>query len=153
MKFDPKTDKELELMEIVPEGLYPCEVADAKDKVSRSGNEMIELKLKLWDEMGRERLVFDYLLPQMAKKLKHFAVASGMLDKYDHGSISAMDCIGKSITAEIGIQEGQDKPDGSGKYPAKNAVKDYMIATPQDMAAKRASQAAPVDQFNDSIPF
>jgi Protein of unknown function (DUF669) len=157
MRFDPQTDEQLATMDLMEEGIYPCEVVTASDKVSRSGNEMIELKLRVWDQRGRERLIFDYLLPQMAKKLKHFAVAAGLADKYEMGTISSEDCVGKQMSVEISIQAGKQKPDGSGDYPPKNSVKDYSASSSSGVDVKPRA-AEPVSElnppFDDSdIPF
>lgn len=149
MRFDPKSDHEIQAMDLLPEGIYQCEVVQATDKISKSGNEMIELKIRVWDLNGKERLIFDYLLPQMARKLKHFAVATSMQDKYDLGTIMADDCSGKFISVEITIQPGNPKPDGSGHYAAKNSVKDYMASSNKPEKSTEESSSG----FDDDIPF
>jgi len=147
MKFNPKTEQELKAMNLIEPGIYDYQVIDAKDTISKnSGNEMIELKLKIWDIEGRERLVFDYLLESFAHKLRHFAESNSMLDKYEAGQFHASDCLGKSGKAEIIIQK-----DKTGLYSDKNSVKDYVVfdklVVQKDLPLKK-------DTFiNDDLPF
>ncbi len=154
MRFDPKSDEEIQTMDLMDEGIYPCQVEHATDKISKSGNEMIELKLRIWDANGRERLIFDYLLPQMAKKLKHFAVNAGLQEKYDNGTILADDCVGKTMAVELFVQLGKPKPDGSGDYPAKNSVRDYCGSS-SSSAPKETEKSVDNSHpsFDDDIPF
>lgn len=147
MKFQPKSEEEIKSMGLIDEGTYPFEVLEAKESKSKSGNDMIEMKLKIWDHQGRERICFDYLLEAMAYKLRHFCEAANILDKYEAGQLTALDCVGKQGYLELTIQAGKQKPDG-GYYPDKNSVKDYLKEKPS------AESGAPVDDFEqDSIPF
>ena len=130
-------------------GIYPFEVSEAIDKKSKSGNDMIELKLKIWDQLGHERQCFDYLLESMAHKLRHFCEVGGLIDKYDSGDLQAVNCIGKSGHLELVIQVGKPKPEG-GYYPDKNSVKDY-IKTEKDAINAPINNIDPA--FDDSIPF
>ena len=144
MNFNPKTEQEIQSMGLIEEGSYPFEVIESQDRLSKSGNEMIELKLKIWDSLGRERQCFDYLLEAMAFKLRHFCEAVGLLDKYEAGNLQAGDCIGRSGTLELTIQAGKQKPEG-GYYPDKNSVKDYI--------KKESSTTTDDTMLNDEVPF
>lgn len=151
MKINPKSDEELQSMNLIDPGIYSFEVASAKDKLSKSNNEMIELYLKVWDINGHERPIYDYLLEAMGFKLKHFAECAGLLDKYEAGEIKAFDCVGRQGKLELIIQSGQKKPDGS-SYADKNSVKDYITSggvIPN--TAKTADEAPFQDDIN--IPF
>jgi hypothetical protein len=141
MKITPKTDQELASMNLIQPGQYPFEVIVATDKVSKSGNEMIELKLKIWDENNKERVVFDYLLDSMFHKIKHFCEITGLIDKYNSESLLASHCLGKSGYLDLAIQK-----DKSGIYGDKNSVKDYVVTI--------SSEPKKEDEFiNDQIPF
>lgn len=142
MRFQPKTEKELAAMNLIQPGIYDFEVWNANDKTSKSGNEMIELKLKIWDHSGQERIIFDYLLEVMAFKLKHFADTTGLSKKYEEGIISALDCIGKCGKLDLIIQK-----DKSGQYADKNTVKDYIVE------AKSTDTPGEDKIFDDEIPF
>ena len=148
MKFSPKTDDEINALNLIEPGIYDFEVMDAKDKTSKSGNEMIELRLKVWDKNGLEHHIYDYLLEALAFKLKHFSKVSGLLVKYEHGTIFATDCIGKSGKVEVIIQKGQPNPNG-GVYSDKNSIKDYIESSMPSSAVTK-----PKDDFIDSeLPF
>lgn len=125
MRFSPKTEEDINSYGLLEPGVYDFEVVEARDRISKSGNDMIELKLKFWDKSGDVKIVFDYLLEAMAFKLRHFCSVTGLIRKYEEGNLQAMDCIGRCGKAEIIIQPGNDKP-GGGYYPDKNAVKDYI---------------------------
>lgn len=126
MRFTPLTEQEIYTSLLLPEGSYNFEVITAKEKISKSGREMIELQLKLWGIDGKEHVIFDYLLEAMKFKLIHFCEATGLKEKYGNGNLNATDCEYKTGKVEIIIQSGQTKPDGS-KYQDKNSVKDYLI--------------------------
>jgi hypothetical protein len=126
MKFAKKSDEELTMLNLIEPGTYDFEVIDAQDKVSRAGNDMISITLRIWDNHGRERQVYDYLLESFPVKLKHFAKVTGLLDKYELGEIVASDCLRRSGRVEVIIKPEEPNPSG-GIYPAKNNVKDYLL--------------------------
>lgn len=151
MNFTPKSKEELAVMNLIAPGIYDYLIIDAKEKLSKSGHEMIELKLKIWDIHGHERVVFDYLLEAMAHKLRHFAESNGLLDKYESGSITANDCLNKSGKVEIIIQK-----DKTGQYGDRNSVKDYVLDVepkPSGMKPLPASSSDFVDSNLDDLPF
>jgi hypothetical protein len=148
MRFQPKSESEIQSMNLLQDGVYPFEVVEAHDRISKSGNDMIELKLKLWDSEGHERIIFDYLLEKMAYKLRHFAEISGLLDKYESGEINYLDCLHKTGNVEITIQKGQQKNEG-GYYPDKNSVKDYV----KKGNGLLISAPKKDDFLDDEIPF
>lgn len=144
MRFQPKTDKELAVMNLLPEGEYDFEVFEASDAVSTNSNEMIKLKLKVWAPDGSERHVYDYLLEAMAHKLRHFAVCVGLDVEYVNGTLKAVQCVGRVGRVKLIIQK-----DKTGAYPDKNAVKDYVVK--EKIAAKAVEPAA--DSPEDDVPF
>ena len=150
MRFKHLSDEELQSFFLAEPGIYDFEVIDAKDRVSKSGNEMIELKIKIWDKDGNQRVIFDYLLEAMKFKLKHFADCCGLTNKYKADEIGSLDCVGKSGKVDIIIQQGQPNPAG-GYYPDKNSVKDYVQPDENVVQAKKVSNGE--DFFNDDVPF
>lgn len=154
MRFQSKSEEELQKENLLPEGDYDFEVVEATEKRSKtSGNDMIELRLKVFDN-GDTVTVFDYLLEAMGFKLRHFCEATGLLSKYDRGDISAIDCRGRSGICTIKIKEA------SKGYPASNAVADYVVKAahvqrPQEQKpanAGRVAQPAPAGEFPDQLP-
>ena len=122
MRFTPLSEEEIKESNLFEPGIYNFEVLEALDKISKSGNEMIELKIKIWDNNGKEKIIYDYLLEMMKFKLKHFSECVSLEDKYNDGGINANDCIGKSGELDLIIYV-----DKKGRYADKNAVKDYIV--------------------------
>lgn len=153
MKFTPKSEKQIAEEGLLPEGNYGFEVAKAEDKVSKSGNDMIEVNLRVFNTDGGFVFVRDFLMEKIAYKLRHFAEAAGLLEKYESGEFTAADCEGRIGHVKIII-----KKDPTGTYPDKNEVRDYVVGDTTAKAdapkvnghiADKAKQA-PLD---DSIPF
>jgi hypothetical protein len=148
MRFQPKSEEEIQTMSLMHPGIYDFEVIKATDKVSRSGKEMIELQLSVWDTNGKPHTIYDYLMDAMAYKLRHFTEVAGLIDKYNAGIIDEADCLGKSGSVEIIIQKGQPKPDG-GFYSDKNSVKDYIVGKPRNNRETKEEEIT----FSDDVPF
>ncbi|TAL08491.1 MAG: DUF669 domain-containing protein [Nitrospirae bacterium] len=151
MRINPRTEEEVQSIGLLTPGKYDVEVLDAQDRISKSGNEMIEMQLRVWGSDGKICILTDYLLDAMAFKLRHFAEATGLIDKYNLGNLEAADCINKCAKAQITIQKGKEKEDGSGeKYRDKNVITDYFIHT-----GKAPSSSPPQndDFLNDEVPF
>lgn len=148
MKVTPRSEEEIQSMNIMPEGVYPFEVTDASDMVSKSGNEMIMLTLAVYDGQNRKHVMKDFLLDAMAFKIRHFCEFTGILDRYNLGKVNAQDCYRKAGYAKVVVEAGRERPDG-GEYPPRNAIKDYC-ARPEGKAAPEQDGAVP---FNDDCPF
>lgn len=146
--FAPKSDEEIASennFAPLPAGIYPFIVKEAAPKISKEGNNMLELKLGILTPQGSERLLTDYLLAdKMAYKLKHFCEATGFSEDYKKGAINPKLLIGKAGKVNIGIQKGKMKDDGS-YFSDKNSVKDYQFLAPI------GSTVDPT--MNDEIPF
>lgn len=141
MKFEPKTDKELAESGLYTDGIYDIEVYEAQEKTSTKGNDMIELNIIIHNNDGGFKKIFDYLSPAfMAHKLKHAAQAFGLETAYENGELRAEDFVGKSGRAHVFIQIDKD-----GKYPNKNAIKDYVTGEGKKLADEVT--------LNDEIPF
>jgi hypothetical protein len=153
MRFTPKTEEELAMDGLLPEGVYDFEVIEAQNKVSKKGNEMIELKLKVYDQNGGFRFIMDYLLESFLPKLLSFAKATGTRAAYDSGEYTSYNCLNTAGKVQIKIVP-------AGEYPAKNEVK--MYGEKSIGAGKAASEPAPAsfkpsapaqDLEEDDIPF
>lgn len=147
MRFTPKTEEQLQEENLIPQGTYDFEVVEAKDRVSKSGNDMIELKLCVYDQNGSPRTVFDYLLESMSYKLKHFCDAVGLAHKYTDGTLADHDCMGKAGKVMI-IQQ----PPQNG-YAAKNSVRDYIVMDDKNSEKTAAKTSDEKTELNDDLPF
>ena len=152
MKFVPKTDDELASENLLPDGTYNFEVMEAEEKLSKGGNEMIRLKLKVYDGSGGFKYVDDYLLEAILYKVKHCMDACGLSAEYARGELDAKDMIGRSGQVKIISQQDKEK-----NYPPRNAVKDYVIgkgaAAPQKERKTAMASSGATDPFDDEIPF
>lgn len=144
MKFEPMSDEQIAKLNLIPEGQYQFEVVDAEDKVSARGNEMIAVKLKIWDRDGKERTLMDWLMPSFPKKLKHFCENTGLQDKYNLGNVIAEDCRHKSGCLSIMITKNQKGEDW-------NTVNDYLSFEKKNLEMKKETREDPF--FNDDLPF
>lgn len=106
---------------LLKDGRYKYTVLDAREKVSSTGNNMINLKLSL-EVNGRRVVFFDSLIftPKMFWKVEHFCKASGMPEKIDEGSLTPNDCFAKEGYVDI-IRKADNQ---TGELT--NQVKDYI---------------------------
>ena len=139
MRFTPKTENEVAASGLLEKGIYDFQIVSAEDKESKSGNEMIVLKVNVFDDEGRSTLIFDYLLETVAYKIRHAAYACGLGDKYEGGQLLAEDFIDKTGKVKVGISK-----DKTGQYPDKNSISDYVVD---------GSDAKKSDDMNDEIPW
>jgi hypothetical protein len=143
MKFTPKTEQQLAEENLLTPGIYPFDVLEAHPKVSKAAQaagqtepNMIELKLKVYEDADRGVFVTDYLMEAMAFKLRHFCEEVGLLDQYNKGTLTADMCAGRSGHAKI----GPSKPNGD--FKPKDEVKDYgRPKTTQKQTAKVSAAA------------
>ena len=159
MRVTPKTQEEIDLENLMPEGVYDFEVVKAEDKISKKGKEqgltepnMIELNLKVFHG-DTYSFVRDWIMEAMPGKLLHFVNETGLNDKYADGEFVAADCVGKCGKVKIVVEEPK------GNFEAKNSVKDYGEKKKADASAKGPlMNAGPrhvtAEPFDDSdIPY
>ena len=175
MQLTPKTEAELAADRLLPDGIYPFECLRASEGVSKSGNPMITVELRIYCDSG-EVILRDYLLSAYLRKILNFCKVTGLIAKYNAGALSADDCAGKTGFVKIGKEDGRemtDKKTGASYNPPryfdpKNTVKDYAVnaegaapgitgttsagTKPQPTAAQMANQTSATAD-DDSIPF
>ena len=147
--FTPLSDEELDMINLMDEGIYDFEVVKCTAKTSKSGNQMAELQLKVWGIDARVHIIYDYLVfstvPLCIRKVSHFCNTVGLQDAYKAGQLTS-DLQGYSGKVEIGIEDERPNPNG-GNYPKKNYVIDYIKND-----GSKPRETAP-DPFNDDLPF
>jgi len=139
MKITPRTEDYFKSRNLMDPGIYNFVVVHAEEKRSKtSGDEMIEVVLKVNDINGREHKVFDYLMDKepMDYKIRHIYQCADLLNKYESGEISASDLV--NVVGKVKIQIRKDK---TGQYGDKNVVQDYLVDKNSNL------------EFNDTIPF
>lgn len=147
MKFDLSEPQQVRQFELIENGWYPFEIIEAKDSVSKKGNPMIELKLRL-DVNGTRRVLKDYVLGAFPHKLKRFAESIGAEDQYRSRDIQTDALIGKAAMCNVIKEAGRDGKD-------RNSVVDYMSAeSPAERDAQHTDDAAGHDtDTQQDIPF
>ena len=144
LQFTPKSEDDLKQFDLLPAGEYDFEVLAAEHAVSKtSGAPMIKLKLGVYRPNGSQQFVWDYLVGAMEAKLRHFCDTTGLLGKYQSGSLTPEDCNGRSGKLKLAVE--QDK---NGKYPHKNVAKDYVCRK-----AKPLTPPANEGPAEDDVPF
>jgi len=166
MQFEAKNEHTLKEEMLMEPGVYDFTVVKAVDKQSKAGNDMIELNLQVFLADGTHRYQNDWLMghsPQMLYKMNHFCQATGLMEKYNNGTLAAIDCQGVSGRVKIGTKSDE-------QYGPQNTVKDYI--KPEEVAgapvamptAQRPASAPPrsvmhepkppqAGASNDDIPF
>lgn len=137
MDVTTKTEAEIQPTVLLP-GVYDAAVRATADKISKAGNDMIELSLAVWGNDGDQSVVFDYLLDAMKYKLRHFCFAVGLDEAYNSGELTAEMCQGHEVRVSLRIDAG------NGEWPRTNKVIDYMPL------ANTAGDAA-VDTADDAV--
>ena len=147
---NPLTPEQLKQGDLVEAGIYPFEILDAADTYSKAGNDMIKLKIRIYLPSGKERVIFDYLHEDMEFKVGHFAEATGLIDQYREGVITAESCIGKTGELKLIIKVSKDPA-----YGDKNSVQDYRVIPSGQKIPEPSPIIAPApDDFKDSdLPF
>lgn len=147
MRFTPKTEQEIAQAGLLIPGAYDYEVADADETQSKAGNDMVAMKVRVYDGDGNARTVLDWLVDTdgSAYKIRNFAESAGMLAQYEKGELPASAMVGCTGRCKVII-----KKDKTGEYPDKNAIADYLKPTNGTAPVARAPVPAELD---DEIPF
>ncbi len=159
ISYDPMTKEqaEIERFSLAKEGYYPGFIEDSTDKISKSGNSMMEMQLRLYKEDGSSFSFTDYLVfnPKTMWKVVNCAESSGTIKEYNERKFCSEVVKNKKVKVWVGIQEGQlipdeklnGKPSGS-KYPDKNVAKDYLKQDQELLGVKENETFS-----DDEIPF
>lgn len=165
MKLKPKSEQEVAAGGLWTAGTYDFEILEADEQESRAGNDMIKLKVAIYNAEGRRRTVFDYLMDteSMSYKLRHCAAAAGLLADYEQGELHAEELVGRTGACKVSIRKATEE------YPAQNQISDYIVpkegAAPAEKPQRQPAMAgagggpswtAPrpgQDDLNDDIPF
>ncbi len=141
-QFPPRSEEEVRNAVLVPAGRYQFVVLKAVERVSKkTGQPLIELILDIIDSTGYPRRVYDYLTlsPKMAYKIRHFCMATGLMERYDTGALSATDCVGRTGIVDVEIQKTKEP-----NFPDRNSVKDYIVTESNPPATNDP-------EFNDDL--
>jgi len=148
MTFTPKSEAALvkedeERNTLWPKGEYDFQVKNYEDAVSKTGNDMIHLLLKVFHPEGGSQTIHDYLMPQMMHKLRHACEAIGGVGK-------------------VMLKVDKAKPNSG--YRDKNSVDDYVKPVARAAGKAAMAGASPAErrerapkksqaEIDDEIPF
>lgn len=113
----------------IPKGKYLCQIKEATETQSKSGADMLKLKLKIVEGEFKGRIIFDQLSFN-CKRPKNFAIALVMAKKTDKDfELDSDKVLGKLVYVMIEEEkyEGQVRSkvtfDGYGKVPTETIIK------------------------------
>jgi len=124
-------------------GSYLATVETAEERISKAGNPLISLRLKLKTTAG-EITVFDNLTPAYPPKIKSFCLSTGLDTAWSTGTLDAAKCEGKTCRAVFEA--------ATGKYAIDNNIKTQIARYEALNATESLSEAAGASD-DDSIPF
>jgi hypothetical protein len=135
MRFAPVSEEQA--ARLWPKGEYDAVVEFAKDTTSRSGNEMLEVHVKVFGPNGKEQTARDYLVSTEggAFKLQAFCKAADLWAEYQSGDLNAEMCRDIRLTVKLGEEKGTDE------YPPRNKIAGYVRSK---VSADVSMPAAPV---------
>ena len=140
----PKSEQEIALEGLLPKGIYDADIIEAEDSISKKGNPMLRLNVKVYNPSGGCILIYDYLMESVAHKLRHFAFSVGLGEGYENGVLDPVECIGKPCKVIVNIDD-KDKA-----YPPKNVIRDYYVTESESGTAKKTLNP---EHNGDDIPF
>ena len=138
--YDPDKAEEKNFI-CLPNGDYEIEIVNVEQKVSKAGNDMLELTINAYDEEGKKVQIFDYIVnPSGLWKLKKICDASSIEFT---GEIEEQNLVGISMMAKVTVRKATDK------YPERNQIADYLTGI-----AKTESATITKQQVEDvEVPF
>lgn len=152
MKWTDEDEKQPGAFEA--KGVYPFEVVEAEEKVSKKGNPYINVKLLVFVE-DTERTLYDILMPQMPQKLRTFCECTGLADKHKNKTLSADDCMHKQAYLRL-----TKKPDENGYYNVDHYLDRNPPKAKGDDMEERVGVTNPgtgsiarMQEDDDSVPF
>lgn len=150
MRFQPKSQEEIDAENLCAEGDFPFTIAEASEQFSAKGKPMFKLKLFIHGDNERDWHVYDYVSPAfMAHRLLHLAECTGLFPEYSRGELESPQLVGRTGHCAVSVQEAK------GGYPAKNIIEDYIVPDRKKAMAdnKAASTPPPASPDVDDIPF
>ena len=137
MKLNKPTEEELKQMDAkLTPGYAKFFVKEAKFKISKIGNEQIELKLSITDVLQVNKTLWVYLVnhPQMMWKIKHFCEQAGLTKEFETGELEDYMCLNKEGICILKLEKQKDKEE-------RIVVNDF------------AQTDTKIEKFDDEIPF
>ena len=153
MKFNVLSDAELAKKRcVIVEGEADFTIERVEEKVSKRGNDMFEIQLKVWDKNGTDGSVRDYIVSTAEWKIHQLCDAINEPSLYKSGEIKPDLLEGKSGRCAIIL----DKTD-RGEYPKVKMYLSYVdpMKRIETMIKKPDENKASLPNFDEDgdIPF
>jgi hypothetical protein len=137
MRINPKSEaeaREAARHVLLRADWYDARIADAAEKQSKAGNDVIELGVAVSAPDGSERTFRDWLTANErgAQKARNCCLAVGALRAYEAGEISADLFPGQNLRVKIGVEKRRGWPD-------RNVIEDYAAADASIVRLRSAS--------------
>jgi len=149
-----ESEAQQERFQLLKEGTYNAYIEKSEDRVSSTGNPMMDITLSVYDNDGRPHTVRDFLVftKGMMWKVIGFANSAGIYKEYEDGALCSEVALGHKVRVKIGIEQGsiipndklKDKVPGA-RYPDKNKVAEYLM--------REDAQEQIKNDLDDDIPF
>jgi len=143
------TATEMGPVDYLPAGTYEARVAWAEEKISKSGNDMLEVKLRVFGDGGQTCTVREFLLANnnaFKWKVDSFAVAIGLCERGGKYELDASKIIGLPLAVKLSVEEND-------QYGKQNRVQRFLPpAKPADIEQHGGEQANEVNP-DDNCPF
>ena len=144
-KYNPK-----DAVQCLVEGDYPATITGAEEKTSKTDKPMLVITFKVYSNQSayaqREVELKEYIVPEMAWKLKRIARAIGAEAAFLKGEFFAADYVGRNLTLTLIVEETAD-------YGDQNRVKAYKPMISMVPQAPPTFQADPSQMKDETIPF
>jgi hypothetical protein len=148
MNWTPKTEEELMEEKLCPKGKAPFTIMSAEPARSKSGSDMIKLKLNVHADDGFDYHVYDYISPAwMEHKFRHFWYAIGLGNVYESGNGSTELLQGREGWCDVGRDKGKDG------FAPKETVVDYLPQNSAKIERPPAPKSDTATADNDDVPF
>jgi hypothetical protein len=141
------TNEDMERPDSVELGAtYDATVTQATEKVSKAGNDYINLKLAVYADPDKPATLYTVVMPSFPDKFTAFLMSAGMYRQLASQEIYASDCEGKNCKVIIG-KEKNDKG-----YAEVDTFEIPADAAARLAEAKKELAAAPAVSDSD-LPF
>lgn len=152
-RFDYVPENELNPYKIIDEGEGRFKITDVKDKISKSGNEMLVLTMVLRDERGNTTLYDEYITANASYKINAISKAIGKPQIYsEKGELDSEELLGGRGTCVIATEKASNP-----SYKDRSIVARYVekvLDAPQAIQTEpAATNQYSADFEDDSLPF
>lgn len=154
MKFTHKSKEEIQNMYLIEEGIYNFEITKAEERLNKyNGKPEINLFIKIWDNNGNEKFIFDSICEEKIQKLQQFCESVGLEDQYKLDELTDDLCIGKSGILKLKKRDAWTNKENQ-TMKAKNYVDEYLVNTEHNgsIVSKKLTVNT-ADIIDDEVPF